>query len=67
MKAFLRGFTIVRVIIRYRLDLPLLAYALPWPIRIIFWCMPWRLLIPVQGTVAQRIRLALIDLGARVC
>lgn len=63
MKAFLRGFTIVRVIIRYRLDLPLLAYALPWPIRIIFWCMPWRLLIPVQGTVAQRIRLALIDLG----
>lgn len=63
MKAILRGFTVVRVIIRYRLDLPLLGYALPLPIRIIFWCMPWRLLTPVQGTVAQRIRLALIDLG----
>ena len=63
MKAILRGFTVVRVIIRYRLDLPILGYALPLPIRIIFWCMPWRLLTPVQGTVAQRIRLALIDLG----
>ena len=25
--------------------------------------MPWRLLVPVRGTVSQRIRLALIDLG----
>lgn len=63
MKAILRGFSIARVIIRYRLDLPLLGYALPWPVRLIFWCMPWRLLVPVRGTVAQRIRLALIDLG----
>ncbi len=63
MKAIFRGFSIVRVIIRYRLDLPLLGYALPLPVRLIFWCMPWRLLVPVRGTVSQRIRLALIDLG----
>jgi len=63
MKAIVRGFSIVRVIIRYRLDVPLLGYALPLPVRLLFWCMPWRLLVPVRGTVAQRIRLALIDLG----
>ena len=63
MKAILRGFSIVRVIIRYRLDVPLLGYALPVPVRLIFWCMSWRLLVPVRGTVAQRMRLALIDLG----
>ncbi len=63
MKAILRGISILRVIIRYRLDLPLLGYALPLPLRLILWCMPWRLLVPVRGTVSQRIRLALIDLG----
>lgn len=63
MKALLRGFSILRVIIKYRLDVPLLGYALPLPVRLVFWCMPWRWLIPVRGTVAQRIRLALIDLG----
>jgi len=63
MKAIVRGFSIFRVIIRYRLDLPLLGYALPLPVRLVFWCMPWRLLVPVRGSVAQRIRLALIDLG----
>ncbi|MBT3437548.1 MAG: ubiquinone biosynthesis regulatory protein kinase UbiB [Oceanospirillaceae bacterium] len=63
MKAIVRGFSIVRVMIRYRLDVPLLGYALPMPVRLLFWCMPWRLLVPVRGTVAQRMRLALIDLG----
>lgn len=63
MKAIFRSFSILRIIIRYRLDLPLLGYALPLPVRFIFWCMPWRLLVPVRGTVSQRIRLALIDLG----
>jgi len=63
MKAIARGFSILKVLIRYRLDVPLLAYGLPLPVRMLFWCMPWRLLIPVRGTVAQRIRLALIDLG----
>ena len=63
MKAIFRSFSILRVIIRYRLDLPLLGYALPLPVRLILWCMPWRLLAPVRGTVAQRLRLALIDLG----
>ena len=63
MKAIFRSFSILRVIIRYRLDLPLLGYALPLPVRLILWCMPWRLLVPVRGTVAQRLRLALIDLG----
>jgi ubiquinone biosynthesis protein len=63
MKAIVRGFSIVRVMIRYRLDVPLLAYDLPVSVRLLFWCMPWRLLVPVRGSVAQRIRLALIDLG----
>jgi ubiquinone biosynthesis protein len=63
MKAIVRSFSILRVIIRYRLDVPLLGYALPLPVRVLFWCMPWRLLVPVRGSVAQRVRLALIDLG----
>ena len=63
MKAIFRSFSILRVIIRYRLDVPLLGYALPLPVRLIFWCMPWRLLVPVRGSVGQRLRLALIDLG----
>lgn len=63
MKAIFRSFSILRVIIRYRLDVALLGYALPLPVRLIFWCMPWRLLVPVQGSVGQRLRLALIDLG----
>ena len=63
MKAILRGLSILRVIIRYRLDLLLLGYALPLPVRLILWCMPWRLLVRVRGPVSQRIRLALIDLG----
>ena len=63
MKAIFRSFSILRVIIRYRLDVALLGYALPLPVRLIFWCMPWRLLVPVRGNVGQRLRLALIDLG----
>ena len=63
MKAILRGLSILRVIIRYRLDLLLLGYALPLPVRLILWCMPWRLLVRVREPVSQRIRLALIDLG----
>ena len=63
MKAIFRSLSILRVIIRYRLDLPLLGYALPVSVRLILWGMPWRLLVPVQGSVSQRIRLALIDLG----
>ena len=63
MKAIFRSFSILRVIIRYRLDVALLGYALPLPVRLIFWCMPWRLLVPVRGSVGQRLRLALIDLG----
>ena len=63
MKAIFRSFSILRVIIRYRLDVPLLGYALPLPVRLIFWCMPWRLLVPVRGSVGQCLRLALIDLG----
>jgi len=63
MKAIVRSFSILRVVIRYRLDVPLLGYALPLPVRVLFWCMPWRLLVPVRGSVAQRVRLALIDLG----
>ena len=63
MKAIFRSLSILRVIIRYRLDLPLLGYALPVSVRLILWGMPWRLLVPVQGSVSQRVRLALIDLG----
>ncbi|MDB4535783.1 ubiquinone biosynthesis regulatory protein kinase UbiB [Oceanospirillaceae bacterium] len=63
MKAIFRSFSILRVIIRYRLDVALLGYALPLPVRLIFWCMPWRVLVPVRGNVGQRLRLALIDLG----
>ena len=63
MKAIFRSFSILRVIIRYRLDVALLGYALPLPVRLIFWCMPWRLLVTVRGNVGQRLRLALIDLG----
>lgn len=63
MKALFRGFFILRVIIRHRLDLPILGYALPFPVRVLFWCMPWRFLYSAKGTVGDRLRLALIDLG----
>lgn len=61
-----RLFRIQRVVIRYRLDDLILEYPLlPWWLRLLRFCMPWRWLPrkKLQLTRGQRLRLALEDLG----
>ena len=63
MKALLRLFTLLRVFIRYRLDVLLLRRSLPFVVRLLIWCMPWRLLIKPKASEPERVKMALIALG----
>ncbi|MDP6969361.1 MAG: ubiquinone biosynthesis regulatory protein kinase UbiB [Gammaproteobacteria bacterium] len=63
MKALLRIFTLLRVLVRHRLDVPLLRQTIPFALRLAIWLMPWRHLVPVRGSEPQRVKDALIDLG----
>ncbi len=63
MKALWRLLTLLRVFIRYRLDILLLKQPIPLALRLLIWCMPWRLLIAPQGSDPERVKLALIALG----
>lgn len=63
MKAVLRIFTLLRVCIRHRLDVPLLRLPIPLAVRLVIWLMPWRYLVPVRGAEPERVKAALIDLG----
>ncbi len=63
MKALLRILTLLRVLVRHRLDVPLLRQSIPFALRLAIWLMPWRHLVPVRGSEPQRVKNALIDLG----
>ena len=63
MRALLRVLTLIRVLTRHRLDVPLLRQQIPFALRLAIWLMPWRYLVPVRGSEPQRVKQALIDLG----
>ncbi len=63
MKAFIRTLALLRVVIRHRLDVPLLRLPIPLALRLLIWCMPWRWLVPVKASEPERVKQALIDLG----
>ena len=63
MKALIRTLALLRVFIRHRLDVPLLRLPIPFALRLLIWCMPWRLLIAAKGSEPERVKQALIDLG----
>ncbi|MGB0446807.1 MAG: ABC1 kinase family protein, partial [Pseudomonadales bacterium] len=59
----MRVLTLLRVLTRHRLDVPLLRQQIPFALRLAIWLMPWRYLVPVRGSEPQRVKQALIDLG----
>lgn len=63
MKRLSRTLKILQVFARYRLDTIFLGLPLPWYVRMLFWCLPWRFFIPAKQPEAVRIRLALEALG----
>ena len=63
MRRLSRLFTISRVAIRYRLDTFFEQLPLPWFLRLLLMLLPWRYLVPVTQPRAERLRLALEDLG----
>ncbi len=63
MKRLSRILKIIQVFARYRLDTLFLGLSLPWYVRILFWLLPWRFVVPASKPEAVRVRLALEALG----
>ncbi|MDX1450923.1 MAG: ubiquinone biosynthesis regulatory protein kinase UbiB [Oleiphilaceae bacterium] len=63
MKQLSRLITIIWVISRYRLDDFIPTQHLPFSIRLLFWLAPWRMFPRPALTRAERLRLALEQLG----
>ncbi|PIE25210.1 MAG: ubiquinone biosynthesis regulatory protein kinase UbiB [Neptuniibacter caesariensis] len=63
MKRLSRILKIAQVFALYRLDTLFLNLSLPWYVRLLFWLMLWRYLIPARQPEAVRVRLALEALG----
>lgn len=63
MRRLSRILKILQVFARYRLDTLFLSLSLPWYIKLFFWLLPWRFVIPASRPEAERVRLALEALG----
>ncbi|WP_027858347.1 ubiquinone biosynthesis regulatory protein kinase UbiB [Marinobacterium jannaschii] len=63
MRRLLRILKITRVIAQYRLDTFLEHNAMPLSVRLLLWLLPWRYLIRADKPEAERLRLALEELG----
>ncbi|MFW1678653.1 ubiquinone biosynthesis regulatory protein kinase UbiB [Pontibacter sp. JAM-7] len=63
MRRITRSLRIAQVFAYYRLDTLFRELALPWYARALFWLLPWRLFIFARRPQAERLRLALEDLG----
>lgn len=58
-----RSVRIAWIFARYRLDTFFANQALPWFIRLIFWCLPTRWIFKAKDSEGRRLRLALESLG----
>jgi ubiquinone biosynthesis protein len=58
-----RSLKIGFILIRYRLDTFFDDLPLPWYLKVVFYLMPWRYLVPVTQARGVRLRLALESLG----
>lgn len=63
MRTLTRSLKIAWIFAYYRLDTFLNQPLLPWYLRVLCWLLPWRYLIPVKRSQAERLRLALEALG----
>lgn len=63
MRRLSRSLKIAHTFARYRLDTFFEELHLPWYLRCLLYLMPWRYLISVQHSRAERLRLALEALG----
>lgn len=63
MRTLTRSLKIAWIFAYYRLDTFFDQPLLPWYLRALCWLLPWRYLIPVKRSQAERLRLALEALG----
>lgn len=63
MQRFLRSLKIIHTLIRFRLDTFVEQLPLPWYLKLLLYILPWRYLVTVKGTRAERLRMALESLG----
>ncbi|MGB2131735.1 MAG: AarF/UbiB family protein, partial [Marinobacterium sp.] len=63
MRTLTRSLKIAWIFAYYRLDTFFNQPLLPWYLRALCWLLPWRYLIPVKRSQAERLRLALEALG----
>jgi len=63
VQRFFRSLKIGYIFIRFRLDTFFDALHLPWYLKILFYFMPWRYLVPAKAPRGERLRLALESLG----
>lgn len=63
MRTLMRSLKIAWIFAYYRLDTFFNQPLLPWYVRALLWLLPWRYVLPVRGSEAERLRLALEALG----
>ena len=63
MQRFFRSLKIGYIFIRFRLDTFFDALPLPWYLKVLFYLMPWRYIVPAKLPRGMRLRLALESLG----